>query len=252
MAETLGAFFLFSLTSSLIYIFNDIFDAEQDKLHPVKKMRPIASGAVSKKFAWIIFSILLAGILIFAAFFNLKFQLILLSYALLNFFYSIGLKRIVVVDILCIASGFMFRILGGAFVIDVYISSWLILTTLFVSIFLASMKRKSELANFSGDKITRHVLKEYSDEFINQISAITAAGVIICYALYTVSDRTIQFFKTENLVFTTIFVIFGIFRYIYLSYKRKKGENALEDIFTDLPTLANAFLYFITIVIIIY
>ena len=166
--------------------------------------------------------------------------------------YTFFLKEIVIVDIICIASGFMLRVLGGALVINVYISSWLILTTLFLSLFLAIMKRKSEIALLTNESNTRVVLKDYTLDFINQISSISAAGVIICYALYTVSERTIIIFGTENLVFTTIFFIFGVFRYMYIVYTQQRGENTIEIIIKDAPMIINGLLYGVSIIYFVY
>ncbi|MBU0559237.1 MAG: decaprenyl-phosphate phosphoribosyltransferase [Bacteroidetes bacterium] len=246
------AFLAFALTSSMVYVFNDIFDVENDRKHPHKKERPIASGEISPTLAWMVFFILLTAITSFSFQFNSEFRYVLLSYGILNILYSTILKKIVIVDVLCVASGFMLRVLGGAFVINVNVSSWLILTTLFVSLFLAIMKRKSESQLIQNSDETRSVLLDYTNEFINQIAAISAAGVIICYALYTMADRTINYFGTEQLVFTSIFVIFGVFRYMFLTYNKRKGENAIEDIITDKPMIINAFLYIASVILIIY
>ncbi len=233
-------------------MFNDILDVEADRVHPLKKLRPIASGEISTSKAWGIFAILL--IFIFPSFFFLpvKFIIVLFLYIILNVFYTTILKHIVIVDLICIAAGFMLRVIGGALVIDVYISKWLILTTLFVSLFLAVMKRRSELAHYENESSSRKVLEEYSLGFLDQISATSAAGVIICYALYSVAERTVLQFNTENLVFTTLFVVFGVFRYMYLVYKKARGENATEVMLTDFPMILNSFLYIIAVVGIIY
>ncbi len=242
----------FCLASSMIYIYNDMIDAEKDKLHPQKKHRPVAGGVISKgkasAAALFLFIIILSSIFIF----NMKFVLALFAYILLNISYSLLFKNIVIADILSIALGFMLRILGGAYVIDVHVSSWLVLTTLFLSLFLAVMKRKSESEIQNESIQTRSVLRDYSEGFINQISAVSAAGVIICYALYTVSDRTIAFFHTENLVYTTIFVVFGVFRYLYLVYSKSLGENINDILLRDKSMLLNNIMYSISAIIIIY
>ena len=146
----------------------------------------------------------------------------------------------------------MLRVIGGAAAIDVYVSKWLILTTLFASLFIAVMKRNSELALDNDGEITRYVLSEYSNELINLIISVSASGLVICYALYTVAERTVGNFGTENLVFTTIFVIYGVFRYMYLASKKGKGENAVDAVLSDLPMLINVILYFSSVVFIIY
>ncbi|MCX6149679.1 MAG: decaprenyl-phosphate phosphoribosyltransferase [Ignavibacteriales bacterium] len=248
------AFFSFCLASSTVYIINDLVDIRLDKLHPVKKNRPIPSGRISKKNAIIVVSIISVGIIFICSYLNIKFILALTGYIVLNIAYSLKLKQIVIIDIMSIAAGFMLRVMAGAFVISVYISSWLILTTLFISLFLAIMKRRSELnLNISeNSSATRKVLSEYSVGFTEQMATISAAGVIICYALYSVSERTILYVKSEGLVYTTIFVVFGIFRFMYLVYIKSKGENATEVMLTDVPMIVNLILYVLTAIFIVY
>ncbi len=248
------AFISFCLVSSAVYAINDLFDIELDKLHPTKKFRPIPSGKTSKSEAIITIALLFLIVCIFCSLLNIKFILALAAYVILNIAYTIFLKHIVIIDIISIASGFMLRVLAGAFVISVYVSSWLILTTLFISLFLAIMKRRSELnLNILEDNgLTRKVLSEYTIDFTEQMASISAAGVIICYALYSVSERTIVNVKSENLVFTTIFVVFGIFRFMYLVYKRSKGENATEIMLTDWPMIINLFIYVVVVLLIVY
>jgi 4-hydroxybenzoate polyprenyltransferase len=250
--ETVLAFFVFSLAASAVYVLNDIVDAEKDREHPKKKFRPIASGKVSKNSAFILFVLILMLVIFFGFNFPPLFGVSLFLYFVINVAYTFGLKRVVLLDLFCIAGGFILRVLAGAFVIDVYISKWLILTTIFISLFLAVMKRRSEILNVENNSLTRRVLADYSFEFINQISAVTSAGVIICYALYTVSERTVSYFHTEHLVYTTLFVIFGIFRYMYLVYEKKFGENTIETLLKDFPSLINILLYVLTVAAIIY
>ncbi|MCX7875520.1 MAG: decaprenyl-phosphate phosphoribosyltransferase [Melioribacteraceae bacterium] len=251
--KTLIAFFSFSFAASFVYIINDIYDAEKDFHHPTKKNRPIASGIVSKKQAFnfaLFILILLIPLLIISQ--NNYFIFITLVYLLINFFYSKTLKNIVIVDIFCIAIGFMLRIIGGAVIISVYISSWLILTTLFLSLFLAVMKRRAELSSELSSQKQRVVLEDYSINFIDQISAITGAGVIISYALYTVADRTIIMFGSEYFVITTLFVVFGIFRYMFLVIRKNIGENIVDVLFRDIPMIINIIFYVLVSLIIIY
>lgn len=245
-------FFAFGVVSSIVYVFNDIHDREADRLHPKKKDRPLASGKVSPNNAYLLILILVIVELVLINFVNFSFILVLAGYLVLNVFYSVKLKNIVILDLLCIAGGFMLRVLGGAFVIDVYVSRWLVLTTLFISLFLAVMKRKSELNLELGENGYRQVLDDYSHEFINQISAVSSGGVIISYALYTVADRTVTYFQTENLIYTTIIVVFGIFRYMYLAYQKSEGENTIDVLISDIPMIIASALYFASAVLIIY
>jgi 4-hydroxybenzoate polyprenyltransferase len=246
-----AGFFEFCFASSVVYIVNDVIDIESDREHPVKRTRPLPSGKITKKSAIISAIILFAIILIFLPFFNLEFDIYLIVYIILNVFYSFKLKNIVIIDIFSIAAGFMIRIISGAVIINVEISNWLILTTMFISLFLGVMKRRSELI-LVENKSTRKVLAEYSITFSDQMATIAAAGVIICYALYSVASRTVTVFGTENLIFTTPFVVFGIFRYMYLVYMNDQGENTSKILVTDLPMIFNILLYIIFSVLIIY
>jgi 4-hydroxybenzoate polyprenyltransferase len=245
-------FIIFSLSASFVYIINDFYDAKKDAIHPLKKNRPIASGEISTTQAIIIAAILFVVIGILSTKTNIIFTSIIWFYVLLNVLYSSYLKRIVIVDIFCISLGFMLRVIGGAVIISVLISSWLILTTLFLSLFLAVMKRRVEIATSEFATEQRSVLKDYSLSFIDQISSITAGGVIISYALYTVSERTVLMFGSEYFVGTTIFVVFGIFRYMYLVYKKDKGEDVVEALMSDVPMMINTIFYIITIILFIY
>ncbi len=247
-------FFLFSFTSSVVYIINDIIDIEADRAHPVKSLRPLPAGKVSVKSAFAVASLLFVVVAVSLLFIENFFTLCITIYFLLNLLYSIKLKHIVLLDIFSIAAGFMLRVIAGAVIINVEISSWLLLTTMFISLFLAVMKRQSELklVQLSDAGGTRKVLSSYSLDFTNQMATIAASGVIICYALYTVSNRTVSVFMTENLIYTTPFVVFGIFRYMYLVYINQKGENTTDVMISDLPMIINVLLYISVTVLIIY
>ena len=199
----------------------------------------------------IVFAVLLG---LFLPALNARFRIFLLAYFVLNIFYTFIFKHIVLLDIFSLAAGFMLRVMAGAFVISVEVSSWLILTTMFISLFLGVMKRRSELVliNDEPNKNTRKVLASYSLNFTDQMATIAAAGVIICYALYTVSERTIKVFNTDNMIYTTPFVVFGIFRYMFLVYMNNKGENTVDIMVTDIPMIINVVLYILAIILIIY
>ncbi len=252
ISTVLIGFAAFCITSSFVYVLNDIADSERDKLHALKKDRPIPSGLITKTEAFIIITFLLILVLIFSFIIKNNFVILLWSYIVINIAYTFYLKQIVIVDIFCIAAGFILRVIGGAVIISIYISSWLILTTIFLSLFLAVMKRRVEIATSDNAVGQRLVLRDYSLNFIDQISAITAGGVIICYALYSVAERTVDAFGTENLVFTTLFVVFGIFRYMFLVYKGNKGENVAEVILNDAPMIVNSLLFIAATFYIIY
>ncbi len=248
------AFFLFSLASSFIYIINDIIDIDSDAAHPKKKLRPLPSGRIKKQTAFFTAGIILIILIVFSTNTNNYFRYFLIGFIILNILYSIYFKHIVILDVFSIAAGFTIRVLGGAAIINVPVSSWLILTTMFISLFLGVMKRHSELEQVANiqNVSTRKVLSEYSTTFTNQMATVAAAGVIICYALYTVSQRTVSIFKTENLIYTTPFVVFGIFRFMYLEYQNQKGENTTQIMLSDIPMILTVILYIIATIIIVY
>ena len=251
---TLFAFFLFSLASSFVYIVNDIIDINSDAAHPKKKLRPLPSGRIKKQSALVLAEIVFVLLFGLSFYVNFEFRYFLLGFLLLNIFYSFYFKHIVILDIFSIAAGFTLRVLGGAVIIAVPVSSWLVLTTMFISLFLGVMKRHSELIEIADREngLTRKVLADYSITFTNQMATVAAAGVIICYALYTVSQRTVSVFNTEDLIYTTPFVVFGIFRYMYLEYLNQKGENTTQIMLTDIPMILTVILYIITTVLIVY
>jgi 4-hydroxybenzoate polyprenyltransferase len=252
--SSLQAFVIFCLASSFIYIINDIIDIDADAAHPQKKYRPLPSGKISKQSAWIASIIILSSLVVLALISPIEFIYFLFGFIVLNIIYSIYFKHIVILDIFSIAAGFSIRVLGGAAMIAVPVSSWLILTTMFISLFLGVMKRHSELEQMTKLENTqsRRVLSEYSLTFTNQMATVASAGVIICYALYTVSQRTVSVFGTENLIYTTPFVVFGIFRFMYLEYLNQKGENTTQIMLTDIPMIVTVILYIATTVLIVY
>ena len=251
---SLAAFVVFCLASSLIYVINDIIDIEADKAHPTKKNRPLPAGMISKRSALIVAVVLTAVIVILLPQFNKEFLYFVTAFVLLNILYSFWFKHIVILDVFSIAAGFAIRVLAGAVVISVPISSWLILTTIFISLFLGVMKRHSELILVaeSENAPSRKVLSQYSLNFADQMATVAAAGVIICYALYTVSERTVSAFGTESLIYTTPIVVYGIFRYMYLEYISNKGDNTTKIVFSDLQIILTVLIYTITTVLIIY
>jgi len=253
--NSLEAFFTFCLISSAVYIINDILDVESDRAHPKKKFRPIASGEISVNQA-LIFLVILGAVIAFTFFFEKPvFIFVIALYFLTNLFYSLKIKSVVLLDVFFISFGFMLRVLGGAAAIGVTVSSWMVLTTIFISLFLAISKRRGELSQIvNAENIgkQRPVLKEYSVEFADQLNTIAAAGTIISYALYTVSERTLSTFGTEKLIYTTPFVIYGIFRYMYLMHKKNLGESPTSIVVKDLPILLNVIIWFLACLLVIY
>lgn len=235
------AFLAFSFTASVVYVMNDILDRKKDALHPKKKNRPIASGKISVKQALFI----VAGLLIADAFclccLPVKTTLTILIYVLINILYSFKLKHIVLVDVFVIAIGFILRVYAGAYAIGVAVSSYIFMTTLFVSLFLGFTKRKMELQNSGAT--TRKVLKSYSDNMVTQYIVISVALTIMCYALYTLEPSTLARFDTNRLIYSVIFVIYGMFRYLYILDKYKDVEDPTENVLTDKGLIAICALY---------
>jgi 4-hydroxybenzoate polyprenyltransferase len=254
ISNALLAFAAFSLLSSTVYIINDIIDREADKLHPQKSKRPIASGKISIPLAIGISAIVFSVALLISQQLPLSFTGVVMVYVVLQLLYSIKLKHVVILDVFIIAAGFMLRVVSGAVAIDVVISHWIIICTLFLSLFLAVSKRRSELVmiNTHNIKTKRKVLNEYDINFLNLILVITATGMAISYSLYTMAERTIATFGTEYLIFTTVFVLFGIFRYLFLVVNKGMGENPNAIIVRDVPMAANITLYVLSILFIIY
>ncbi len=254
LQTSLLAFLIFCLSSSSIYVINDLVDVNADRAHPRKKNRPIASGKIKVPSAVIVSSLLLVIIFTIIPYSNFEFLLSVIGFLVLNILYSFIFKNIVILDIFSIAAGFAIRVLGGAFAINVPISNWLLLTTMFISLFLGVMKRHSELVLVSENENheSRKVLSHYSLNFADQMATVAAAGVIICYALYTVAPRTVNIFGSENLIYTTPFVVFGIFRFMYLEYQSQKGENTTRVVATDLPMILTVILYILVTMFIIY
>jgi 4-hydroxybenzoate polyprenyltransferase len=252
--KSIMAFVAFCLASSLVYVINDIVDREADKLHPQKKNRPIASGKISVPFAIGIAIILGALSLYVAQLLPIQFLYTILVYIAIQFAYSFSLKHIVILDLFIIATGFMLRVFGGALAIQVVISHWIVITTLFLSLFLAASKRRAELVMIQKQNIEtkRRVLQDYSVSFLDSLLIITTTGMAISYSLYTMAERTISVFGSEYLIFTTIFVLFGIFRYLYLVIVKEEGENPTGILTKDAPMAINLLLWVITCVAIIY
>ncbi|MDK0616302.1 decaprenyl-phosphate phosphoribosyltransferase [Clostridium perfringens] len=241
------AFILFSLVSSSVYIMNDILDVEKDRIHPKKKFRPIASGAISIKKAQLAFFILLAFSMIFAFLINRSLFFILTIYFINNIIYSFKMKNIVILDVISIAFGFILRVIAGGVVIGVSLSGWILLCTFFISLFLGFEKRRNEIIKLEG-KANEHrkILEDYSDELLKQFSDITLTCTIVAYAIYTFVA-----YNTSYMMITNIFVIYGLFRYKYLSMKKGEGGSPTETILADRGIIIDVLLWGIISIIIL-
>lgn len=253
LEHSLMAFAAFCLAASAVYLLNDLHDREEDRRHPIKSRRPLASGALTASVAWVATAGLIAGAAALALTLGGGFAAFLGAYVTLNVLYSLGLKTVVILDVLCISLGFVLRILAGAAAIDVKVSSWLLLCTTFLSLFLAFSKRRHEIQLLAeGAAHQRKVLSQYSAAFLDQMINVVTASAVVCYALYAVSPETVERFHTEHLVYTVPFVLFGVFRYLYLVYQRPDSKNPTEALLFDGPFLVNLLLWGGAVIWIVY
>jgi 4-hydroxybenzoate polyprenyltransferase len=252
------AFVLFCALSGCVYIMNDLVDREKDQLHPEKCKRPIASGALSPTHAKLALFGLFCACLAGASFLDSLFFVSAFAYFALNIAYSFWLKNVVILDVLCIAIGFVLRAQAGVGALrqvdpGIYMSHWLVLCGLMLALFLALAKRRGEISKLRADATEhRKILKEYSPHFIDEITAIVSAITIMSYATYTVSTETITKFGTDKLVYTLPFVLYGIFRYQYLIHIKDLGDNPSELVLTDRPLQINFALWVVTVIGIIH
>ena len=253
LLNVLSAFFVFCLLSGSLYVLNDIVDIEQDKNHPLKSYRPLASGKLNISHAKVFLVFIIPLSLGISYYLNLSFFIVALSYFLLQIAYTFSLKHIIILDVLAIASGFVLRVVAGAVVIDVDISSWLLICTLLLSLFLGLSKRRHELIVLEKDAHShRNVLKDYSPYLLDQMISVVSSSTVMAYALYTISDDTIDKFGTENLIFTVPFVLYGIFRYLYLIHQKEEGGDPENILVSDKPLMIDILLWVLASGIILY
>lgn len=238
---TLG-FALFCLLSSALYILNDIIDRESDQQHPVKRLRPIPSGALSVGAAGAASAVLGIGALAVSLVLNPLFGAVALVYAALNVGYSLHLKQVVILDVFAIAAGFVLRAAAGAVVIDVPISPWLYICTTLGALFLACGKRRNELLTLGqGSAAHRETLREYSTALLDQMIAVITPSLLISYSLYTFSAPNLP--KNNAMMLTVPFVVYGIFRYLYLMHVRNLGGSPEDILLSDRPLLVAILLW---------
>ncbi|HET6371829.1 MAG TPA: decaprenyl-phosphate phosphoribosyltransferase [Candidatus Polarisedimenticolia bacterium] len=253
LLRSAAAFLLFCGISSAVYLLNDILDLKNDRAHPTKSKRPIAAGEISIPLACAVGVALAGGSLALAAVLSLPFAALALVYLASNLFYSMWLKRVVIVDVMIISSGFVIRAVAGGVVIGVEVSAWLILCTIFLSLFLGFTKRRQELALLE-ERATSHreILREYSIAFLDQTIAIVTSATLVAYFLYTLAPETRAKFQTPWLPLTIPFVIYGIFRYLYLVHHKQMGESPTSALYADRPLLVTILLWAATAVAILY
>lgn len=272
LSNVISGFFIFCAISSGIYIINDIFDREKDKLHPFKKFRPLAHGDISLPSAVILAIILISSSLVASSFINPAFFLITLVYLVLQLSYSAFLKHITVIDILALAGGYILRVYAGEFASSYHISVWLLLTTISLSLFLAIGKRRSELtlvSTYSSVQIAaiRKTLSHYSDRLLDVYASIFATSTFITYSLFTffqdekslaitneifLPDYLPSYLNRKWLMLTIFPVVYGLMRYLQDIYEKHEGESPERVIISDKPLLVNVILWVLSVVVIIY
>ncbi len=253
VGRVLVAFLIFCALSGSMYLINDVQDAERDRSHPRKRFRPVASGRLPAAVALGVGAALLglAGVAAFAL--SLRLGVVALAYATLLTAYSAGLKNVVILDALIIAAGFVLRALAGVVVIGAEFSHWLLLCTILLALFLTFGKRRHELLLLEHAAVDhRPILSEYSPELLDQMIAVVTASTLMAYALYTVAPETAARLGTTQLPLTIPFVLYGIFRYLYLLYRRDLGGNPSEHLLTDRALLLDVALWAGTVIVLLY
>jgi 4-hydroxybenzoate polyprenyltransferase len=253
LERSLAAFVIFCGLSGVVYLINDLRDRDADRLHPAKAQRAIASGAVPARVAALLAAVLGVGGVAGAFLLDPQFGMVALGYVVLLSLYSTSLKHVVILDALTNALGFVLRAIGGAVVIDVPFSHWLLLLTLLGALFLALSKRRAELVLLADDATGhRRSLAEYSPYLLDQMVGVVTASTLLAYAFYTISPETVAKFGTDRLLYTVPFLLYGIFRYLYLVHQRAGGANPSELLVTDRPLLACIALWALAVIAIVY
>ena len=253
LLEAAAAFAVFCLAASGVYVLNDIIDREQDRRHPVKKLRPVASGALPVAAAGRLAAGLLAASLAVAVWDGPAVAVATAVYVANNLLYSLKLKHVVILDVGSIAFGFVIRVLAGTVAIGVPASPWLIMCTILLAFFLGFAKRRHEIVLLDGQHADhRAVLGDYSEQLLDQLIMISAACTVMSYAMYTVSEKAVHSFGTTELIWTVPFVLYGLFRYLFLIHRRNSGGNPARVLLTDPPLMIDIVLWLAACCAIIY
>jgi len=247
------AFVVFCALSGAVYLVNDLSDLERDRLHPRKRLRPLASGELSVSAARLAATLLLIAGLGASLALGPAFAAVSLTYVVLNLAYSFGLKNVVILDVLSISLGFVLRAVAGALAIDVRFSSWLLVCTILLALFLSLSKRRHELVSLdaaAGEH--RQILTEYTPYLLDQMISVVTASCLTAYAFYTMAPETVAKYQTESLALTIPFVLYGILRYLYLVHRRERGGSPTDVLLTDRPLLVAVALWAVAVVVIVY
>ncbi len=248
----LGAFAIFCALSGAVYLVNDVADVARDRAHPVKRLRPVAAGRLPVGAALAVAVGLAIAGLAFSACLGRGFLTTAVAYVALVVAYSAWLKHVVIVDVLTVATGYVLRAVAGALAIRVEISGWLLICTILLALFLTLGKRRHEVMTLEAAATQRPILAEYSPALLDQMIAVVTASTVTAYALYTMSPETVAKFHTRLLPATLPFVLYGVFRYLYLLYHRRLGGNPSEIFLTDRALLVNSLVWLLAVLAIIY
>ena len=244
---------VFCLLSSGVYTLNDLIDRDRDRQHPLKKERPLASGRLTTAQAAVMIVLLLLLSLVMAWAVSRSFFMIAILFLALNIMYSVILKDVVIVDVMAVALGFVLRAYAGAVAVGVPASKWLLINTLLLALFLSFGKRRHELILLQeGAAAHRRILGRYSPYLLDQCIGVTTASVVVMYMLYSFSTEVSHRLGTENLYLTIPFVVYGVFRYLYLIHKEDKGGSPTHVLITDRPILLTVILWLFTVILILY
>ncbi len=249
--QATAAFLLFCAASGAVYLVNDIMDVEQDRLHPRKRHRPIAAGDLSIPLAWGVAGGLVAATLALAYLVRPLLAGLILAYFVLQFAYSLVLKHQVILDVFTIAAGFVLRAAAGAVAIGVPVSPWLYVCTVLLALFLGLAKRRAEimLLNTAAGS-HRRILEEYSATLLEEMIAVVTSSTVMAYSLYTFSAENLP--RNHSMMLTIPFVLYAIFRYLYLVYRRNEGGSPEQLLLTDVPLLVCILLWGLASIAILY
>ena len=248
-----AAFAIFCLITSAVYLFNDVLDAEKDRHHPKKRYRPIAAGVLAPFLALAIALVLASGGVALALILEPLYALVTLIYLATMIAYSVYLKRLVIIDIMAISSGFVLRAVAGAVVLDVTISPWLYICTTLGALFLGFAKRLNEIVLAGEDApLQRETLEEYTPRFLERLISIVAPATLVSYILYTFTADNLP--DNNAMMLTIPFVMYGLFRYLYLVHHKNLGESPEQILLTDIPLILNIVLWLATasVVLVVY
>lgn len=252
LLKTIAAFFLFCLVAGTVYVINDLVDLEKDKQHPKKCKRPLPSGQLKPWFAIAGVVVILAISLPLSYLLHPAFAALLMGYFLLNVAYSFWLKHMVIIDVMVVASGFVLRVAAGVVMAQAErFSPWLYVCTIFLALFMSIGRRRHEMLLLAdGANSHRRILDEYSIPFLDQMTIVVMTGALIAYSIYTATAPNLP--CNHGMLLTIPFVIYGLFRYLYLVQIRGEGGAPEDLLFTDRPFLADVLLWGVAVILVMY